>query len=63
MIRLSAKQVDGQEIGVGKNFGAIGPLELKGAGDSGLASGMANVSLIVELRDRVGTEHSKKPTK
>jgi hypothetical protein len=58
-----SQKVDTQEIRVGENFGPGGSLEIERAGNSGLAAGMADVRLIVESRDRVGTEHRNKATK
>jgi hypothetical protein len=46
-----SQKVDAQEIGVGENFGAGGSLKIEGAGNTGLAPGMADVRLIVESRD------------
>jgi hypothetical protein len=58
-----SQKVDAQKIGVGENFGAGGSLEIKGAGNTRLAAGMADVRLIVGPRDRVETEHHNKTTK
>ena len=38
-------------MGIGENLCSGGSLELKGAGDSGLASGMALVGLVFESWD------------
>jgi hypothetical protein len=46
-----SQQIDAQEMGVGENLCSGGSLELKGAGNSGLASGMAQVRLVFESRD------------
>ena len=54
-----SEHVDAEKIRVRKNFCSRGSLELKGAGDSGLTSGMAQVRLIFESRDGQRGEHGK----
>lgn len=58
-----SQKVDTQEIGIRENFGAGGSLEIKGAGNTGLAARMADVRLIVESRDRGVTKHHQENNK
>jgi hypothetical protein len=58
-----SERVDAEQIRVGEDFCPGGSFEWKGAGDSGLASGMAQIRLIFESRDWQRGEHGKKPTK
>ena len=48
-----SQKIHARKIGVGENFGAGGSLENEGAGNTGLAAGMADVRLVVESRDGV----------
>ena len=57
-----SQQIDAQEMGVGENLCSGWSMELKGAGDSGLTSGMAQVRLIFESRDWQRAEHNREPT-
>ena len=54
-----SQKINAQEVGGGKNFGAEGSQEVKGAGETGVTAGMTDVGLVVESRDRVGTEHGQ----
>jgi len=53
-----SQKIHARKIGVGKNFGARGSMENKGAGNTGLAAGMTKVWLVVEARNGEGTEHA-----
>jgi hypothetical protein len=57
-----SQKVDAQKIGVGENFGADGSLETEGAGSTGVTAGMADVRLVVESGDGIGSEHSPMTT-
>ena len=57
-----SEHVDAEQIRIGEDFCSGGSFELKGAGDSDLASGMAQVRLIFESRDWQRGEHGEKPT-
>jgi hypothetical protein len=57
-----SQKIHARKIGVGKNFRARGPMENKGAGNTGLAAGMTKVWLVLEARygERAGhalTQH------
>jgi hypothetical protein len=57
-----SQQIDAQEMGVGENLRSGWSLKLKRAGDSSLASRMAQVRLLFESRDWYRAEHNRKPT-
>ena len=57
-----SQQIDAQEMGVGENLRSGWSLKLKRAGDSSLASRMAQVRLVFESRDWYRAEHNRKPT-
>jgi hypothetical protein len=57
-----SKDVDAKEIRVGDNFRPSGSFELKGAGYSGLTSGMAQIRLIFQSWDCQRSEHAKEAT-
>ena len=57
-----SQKVYAQEIRVGEDFGACGPLENKRAGNTRLAAGMADVRLVVESGYGIRSEHSPMTT-
>jgi hypothetical protein len=54
-----SQKVHARKIGIGEDFGAGGSLENEGAGNTGLAAGMADIRLLVKSRDGVGTGHRR----
>src|SRR6476619_7551063 len=55
-----SKHIDAHEIRVGQDFCPGGSFQLKGTGNSGLASGVAQVGLIFETGNREGSGHGLK---